>query len=82
MSDLSSYMQRSEDIALENAGELTMAQIDRIRAKARILAARDWLFPGGKPPQPWSIAEYQIWQRLTAEADKIIITQGETDDPA
>jgi hypothetical protein len=44
--------------------------VDAICDAARIEALRSWLFPDGEPPQPWSVAEYEIWQRLTREIER------------
>lgn len=61
---------QAEDAALEGVEDVYLEQVDAICDAARIEAVRDWLFPGGKPPQPWAVAEYQIWQRLTAEIER------------
>ena len=60
----------AEDAALEGIEANGLGQVDAICDAARIEALRDWLFPDGKPPQPWAVAEYEIWQRLTREAER------------
>ena len=60
----------AEDAALEGMELADLDQVDAICDEARIRAIRGWLFPGGIPPQPWAIAEYGIWQRLTAEIER------------
>lgn len=57
----------AEDAALEGMEPADLDQVDAVCDEARIEALRSWLFPDGIPPQPWAIAEYWIWQRLTAE---------------
>lgn len=54
----------ASDAALEAAGDLEAHQIDPLIAAAQLEAVRDWLFPDGRPPQPWSVAEFSIWSRL------------------
>jgi len=60
----------AEDAALKGMELADLDQVDAICDAARIRAIRGWLFPGGIPPQPWAIAEYGIWQRLTAEIER------------
>ena len=60
----------AEDAALEGIEADDLEQVDAICDAARIEALRSWLFPDGEPPQPWSVAEYEIWQRLTREIDR------------
>ena len=60
-------MRRNEDAAFNTLEDIKEA--DRLSRRASILTVRDWLFPDGKPPQPWSVAECDIWYRLTEQAE-------------
>ena len=58
----------AEDVALRGINADTLEEVDAYLASVRILAVRDWLFPGGEPPGPRAVAEHAIWWRLTEEA--------------
>jgi hypothetical protein len=58
-------MMAAEAIAMKGVNDIEEA--DLAMRRASILAVRSFLCPSGKPPQPWSIAEYGFWQLLTRE---------------
>ena len=60
-------MMAAEAIAMKGINDIEEA--DLAMRRADILAVRFFLFPNGKPPQPWRIAEYGFWQQLTREAE-------------
>ena len=71
-------MRRNEDEAFNTLEDIEEA--DRLSRRASILTVRDWLFPDGRPSQPWSMTEYDIWRRLTEQADLAIISDDEERD--
>jgi hypothetical protein len=60
----------AEAAATDADGPETIEQMEAAFDAARIESLRGWLFPGGEPPQPWAVAEFGIWQRLTLEAER------------
>ena len=71
-------MRRNEDAALNSSEDIKEA--DRLSRRASILTVRDWLFPNGKPPQPWSVAECDILCRLTEQAELAIVSNDDEKD--
>jgi len=60
-------MMAAEAIAMKGINDIEEADLSM--RMASILVVRSFLFPEGKPSQPWKIAEYGIWQTLTREAE-------------
>ena len=60
----------AEDAALKGIEAADLDQVDAICDAARIEALRSWLFPDGIPRRSRAIAEYGIWQELSAEIER------------
>jgi hypothetical protein len=63
------YLQIMAAEAIAIKGVTDFEEADLAMRRASILAVRDFLFPSGKPPQPWGIAEYGFWQQITREVE-------------
>jgi hypothetical protein len=60
-------------------GEPPGPRADALIAAAHMEAVRQYLFPAGPPPQPWNMAEYQVWKRLTVALDDAQLFLAECD---
>lgn len=46
-------------------GEAPGPRADALITEAHLEAVRRYLFPEGKPAQPWNMAKLHLWKRLT-----------------
>lgn len=60
-------MLAASDAALDGREFGSAIEIDRLMCATHIEAVLALLFPDGAPPQPWAVAEFAIWNRLSGE---------------
>jgi hypothetical protein len=60
-------------------GEAPGPRADALIAEAHMEAVRRYLFPEGQPAQPWNMAEFAIWRRLTVAIADVPLFLAECD---